>query len=249
MPSPLYFLDCYAQEFDATIIEHQSPTTVTLDTVGFYPTGGGQPHDTGKLITADGSQFNILSVTKLNNQIIHELDAPAPPPGTPVHCTIDWKRRYGHMRYHTSCHILCAIIHAQCKAKITGNQIGLDHTRIDFNLETYDRPMLEHAVKLANEIIKKGLLITLSVLTPEEASAIPNLVKLEDDRSGGLTTVRVVSIPGIDTQACGGTHVKSTSEIGKIILERVENKGKNNRRVYFTIEPQPKQRETGDCDG
>lgn len=241
MAPPLYYLDCYTKEFDATIIENPSPTSVTIDTLGFYPTGGGQPHDTGKLITAEGSQFNVLSVIKLNNQIIHELDAPAPHPGTKVHCIIDWNRRYGHMRYHTSCHVLCAIIHAQCKAKITGNQIGLDHTRIDFNLEGYDRALLEGAITKANEIIKKGLQITLSVITPKEASAIADLVKLEEDRSSTLTAVRVVSIQDIDTQACGGTHLKNTSEIGTIILEKVENKGKNNRRVYFTIDPAPHQ--------
>ena len=247
MAHPLYYTDCYATEFDATIIENPTPTSITLDTIGFYPTGGGQPFDTGTIQSADGRIWAVQNVTKSQGLIMHELDGPAPSPGTAVHCVIDWKRRFGHMRYHTSCHILCAVIHQKTKAMITGNQIGLDHTRIDFNLEPYDRSMIETAIQEANEIIKKGLPITLSVLTPEEALKIPNLVKLEDDRSEKWGQgpqmnphgVRVVSIHGLDTQACGGTHVKSTEEIGRILLERIDNKGKSNRRVYFTIEPAP----------
>ena len=239
MAHPLYYTDCYVIEFDASILENPTPTSITLDTIGFYPTGGGQPFDTGTIQSPDGRTWAVQSVTKSQDLIMHELDGPAPSPGTAVHCVIDWKRRIGHMRYHTACHLLCAVIHEKTGAKITGNQIGLDHTRIDFNLEAYDRTILEAAVLEANEIIKKGLLITLLVLTPKEASKIPNLVKLEDDRSGTLQAVRVVKIEGIDTQACGGTHVKSTEEIGGIILERIDNKGKSNRRVYFTIEPAP----------
>lgn len=235
MANPLYFTGCYIKEFHAKVLENPTPMSVTLDKTAFYPCGGGQPSDQGEMIAADGQRFKVINVIKQEGKIIHELDSQAPGPGQEVHCMIDWPRRYIHMRMHSAAHLICAIIHSKTGAKITGNQIGAERTRIDFNLEQFDKAQIQNAVDEANEIIKKGSGIALAVLTPEQAASIPGLVKLEEDRLSGHTEIRTVSIGDIDTQACGGTHVKDAKEIGAITLERVENKGKNNRRIYFTL--------------
>jgi misacylated tRNA(Ala) deacylase len=139
------------------------------------------------------------------------------------------------MRSHTACHILSAVIFLETGAKITGNQIELSRSRVDFSLESFDKAKMSEYVEKANGIVDECHAVTTKILPRAEALVLPDLVRLAmavPDRE----MIRIVEIEGIDRQACGGTHVKNTGEIGKIKMIKAENKGKANRRVYFSLE-------------
>jgi misacylated tRNA(Ala) deacylase len=138
------------------------------------------------------------------------------------------------MRCHTACHILSAVIFKETGARITGNQIDLSRSRIDFSLEAFDKALIGEYIVQANRIIKENHRIEAMILPRESAMAIHDLVRLAvevPDRD----EIRVVQVEGVDAQACGGTHVRSTIEVGEIKLIKAENKGKSNRRVYFEL--------------
>jgi misacylated tRNA(Ala) deacylase len=138
------------------------------------------------------------------------------------------------MRSHTACHILSAVIFQATGAKITGNQIDLTRSRIDFSLESFDKTKLAEYVNHANEIIKEDHRVETALLPKAEALSIPDLFRLSvelPDRE----EIRVVRVEGVDAQACGGTHVRSTAEVGGIKLIKAENKGRANRRIYFEL--------------
>ena len=140
------------------------------------------------------------------------------------------------MRMHTSAHIIDAILYQESGALCTGNQLGLDKSRIDFSLDTLDREKIQQYVDIANEWVQKAVDVKIYSLPREDALKIPGIVKLASAMPPEVRELRIVEIPGIDLQADGGTQVKNTSEIGKISLVSVENKGKNNRRMYFTLD-------------
>lgn len=226
----LYLENSYLREFDATV-ERANGDQITLDRTAFYPQAGGQPSDTGTLLKG-GEELNVLRVEAPGP--VHTMDRTGLIEGDRVHGTIDWKRRYRLMRSHTACHILSAVIFQETGARITGNQIDLSRSRIDFSLELFDKTKMAEYIKRANEIVKENHLVKTAILPKTEALSIPDLVRLAmelPDRE----EIRVVSVEGVDSQACGGTHVRSTIEIGGIKLIKAENKGKANRRVYFEL--------------
>ena len=137
------------------------------------------------------------------------------------------------MRYHTACHILSAIIHSETGAKISGNQLSEDKTRVDFSLEEFDREQLRAYEAKVNDVIDRNIPVSIETMDREEAFRIPSVVKLKDAFPPEVLCIRVITIPGVDRQACGGTHVANTGEIPHIEVFKAENKGKNNRRVYF----------------
>jgi misacylated tRNA(Ala) deacylase len=139
------------------------------------------------------------------------------------------------MRCQTAAHIISAIINKETGALITGNNIDEEKVRIDFNLENFDREKFKEYIERANKFIKENHSIELSMLDREEAFKIPDLVKLQKMLPESIKKVRIVKIDDLDVQACGGTHVKNTSEIKGVELLSVENKGKNNRRIYFKV--------------
>ena len=168
----LYLLDCYIKEFEAIVESVKEDKFVVLDKTAFYPNAGGQPYDTGKLVAEDGTQYNVVYVGKFDDTISHEVkigDKPVLKPGDKVKGVIDWDRRYRLMRMHTAAHVISIIIEKDCDALITGNQLGLDKSRIDFNLEDFDRDKFDGYMKQANEVIQKGAKVTLSLMPREEA--------------------------------------------------------------------------------
>jgi misacylated tRNA(Ala) deacylase len=226
----LYLEDGYLQEFDATV-ELANSDRIILDRTAFYPQSGGQPSDTGSL-QKDGVEFNVLRVEAPGHA--HIVDRIGLCDGDSVHGIIDWDRRYRLMRSHTAIHILSAVIFQETGAKITGNQIDLARSRIDFSLESFDKTKMAEYVERANEIIKEDHSVETAVLPRAEALSMPDLVRLAmelPDRE----EIRVVRVEGVDSQACGGTHVRSAIEVGGIKLIKAENKGKANRRVYFEL--------------
>jgi misacylated tRNA(Ala) deacylase len=245
MDSPLYLLNPYLKEFEATVTKADR-NFVVLDQTGFYPNSGGQPSDKGVMERlSDHKIFGVVYAGKFDGVISHEVDQQGLQAGDKVKCRIDWERRFLFMRYHTAAHVLSAIIHRETGAMITGNQIAEDKTRIDFSLEEFSKDKICSYAEEANRIIQKALPVHFSFLSREEVEADPHLVKLakgmpklETDSqrlSNQNQEFRIVDIEGFDRQACGGCHVKNTSEIGHIQVKEVENKGRLNRRVYFTV--------------
>jgi len=233
MTELLYMHDCYLKEFDAKVLAVEE-LVIELDKTAFYPAGGGQPCDKGKIIF-DGKEFLVEDVFKKEGKVLHKVDKQGLKVEANVHCIIDWERRYKLMRMHTAAHIISEAINKETGAFITGNQLDTDVSRIDYSLESFDREKIHKCIEIANEIVEKGLEIKIYFLKREEALRIPKITKLAKGLPPAIENIRIVEIEGFDLQADGGTHVKNTKEVGKIELVKMENKGKNNRRLYYTL--------------
>ncbi len=229
----IYLEDSYLMNFDAVVLD-AAGVRVTLDRTAFYPQSGGQPSDLGSLFRGE-EEFKVLQVETSDSRIVHTIDHAGLKSGDQIRAYLDQERRSRFMRSHTACHILSAVIFQETGAKITGNQIEFSKSRVDFSLESFDKAKMSEYVEKANRIIEENHPVTTKILPRAEALAIPDLVRLAMDVPDRKKT-RVVIVEGIDLQACGGTHVKSTGEIGKIEMIKAENKGKANRRVYFALE-------------
>ncbi len=230
MTRKLFWEDSYLKEFEAKVLSIQG-NKVILDQTCFYPKGGGQSCDTGEI-----EGIKVIETLKENEDIIHVLEKePFLKVNDLVKGKIDWERRYKLMRMHTAAHMISAIINKETGAMITGNQLDLEKSRIDYSLENFDRALIEECIRKANEEAAKGLEVKTYFLKREEAEKIPSITKLAKGLPN-LKEFRIVEIVRLDLQADGGTHVKNTSEIGKIKIVEMENKGKNNRRIYFSLE-------------
>lgn len=234
MSKALFLNDSYLRESPATVVSVKDGKYVTLDQTIFYPKGGGQPHDTGKMIRGP-EIFNVVYVGKFSGEISHEVDHVGLKTGDKVHSILNWERRYKLMRSHTAAHVLASLLNKGTGALITGNQLEEDHVRFDFNIEKFDRPLLEEYLAKANKLFATDVPVRWYELPREEAMKIPGVVKMADAFPPDLPILRIVEIVGIDKQADGGTHVGNLKEIGKVELVKTENKGKNNRRIYFKL--------------
>lgn len=232
MVEELFRQDAYIKETDATVTAVDE-RGVRLDRSIFYPTGGGQPGDTG-LLQWDGGEARVVDTVKADGgDVLHVLaaDAPRPEVGTKVKATLDWERRHRHMRMHTALHVMSAVI----KGNVTGGQVGADKSRLDFNLEG-DVPTKEWVTEEVNKLIALDRPVTQQWVTDEELTSRPELVKTMSVRPPmGAGRVRLLSIEGVDLQACGGTHVARSSEIGRVECIKIENKGKMNRRFIIAL--------------
>ena len=250
MEGALYLHDSYLRSCKSKVAAVKDSKSITLDQTVFYPRGGGQPTDTGKIIRAgDGKEFAVVAVSKSEGKILHEIasiageaqQANAPSSvslsvGDEGECQIDGARHFRLMRMHTAGHILAAIMY-KAGILITGNQIDTDKTRFDFSMENFDKTAFQSLVGQANAAIARNLDISVSFLPREEAMKIDGAVKLAVALPPDVKELRMVKIGDVDYQADGGTHVKNTSEIGKLVFLGAENKGKNNRRITYTLEP------------
>ncbi len=240
MTEKLHLKDSYLRECISRIvfIDPADKNKVELNKTVFYAQSGGQPSDVGTITRlSDSKEFKVLSVRNENNITLHELkDAEGLSAGDEVKCVIDWDLRYKHMRMHTSAHILAAIIFQETKTLITGNQLGADESRMDFSVKDFDRDYLTSIQDKANEIVAKDLPIVISFEERDNALARPELFRLKDKLPKDIPVFRILSIGDFDVQADGGTHVKSTKEVGKIIITDMKNKGAENRRVYWKLE-------------
>ena len=234
MTKALFLVDSYLKESRASVVSVKDGKYVTLDQTIFYAKGGGQPNDTGILIR--GSEvFNVVYVGKVSGEISHEVDREGLQVGDIVSCVLNWERRYKLMRSHTAAHVLTAVLNKGTGALITGNQLEEDHVRFDFSLEKFDKSLLEEYLAKANELFAKDIDVNWYELPREEALKIPGIVKMAEAFPPDIPFLRIVEIVGLDRQADGGTHVKNLKEIGKVELLKTENKGKNNRRIYFRL--------------
>ena len=232
MVEELFRQDAYLKQADATVTAVED-RGVRLDRSIFYPTGGGQPGDTG-VLHWDGGEVNVVDTVKAEgNDVLLVLapDAPKPAVGTTVQSEINWERRYKHMRMHTALHVMSAVI----KGNVTGGQVSADKSRLDFNLEG-DVPTKEWVTEEINKILATDHPVVPQWVTDEELTSRPELVKTMSVRPPmGQGRVRLLSIGGVDLQACGGTHVARTAEIGRVECIKIENKGKMNRRFIIAL--------------
>lgn len=243
MSEPIYLTDAYRRRFDSEVVS-VSPAGVLLDPTAFYPSGGGQPSDSGSLKLATGAIVGVSDVRKVPDGILHVLDpGPTVSLGDHVVGEIDWDRRYAHMRYHTALHILSGIVYRTVGSGITGNQIARDRARMDFSLPNFDRTLGERLIEGVNEVVRERRPVHVRFVPRSEALKDPGLVRVARELVPEVGTVRLIDIEGFDVQADGGTHVANTSEVGFARLERVENKGSRNKRLYLTLDaPGPSTR-------
>ncbi len=232
MTKALFTDDAYMQQCQATIISINADGGIILDQTVFYPTGGGQPGDSGVLVTNDGIEIKINTVIKdkINGEIIHipEENQPSLEIDANVTAKIDWDKRFTYMRMHSAMHILCAVV----PCGVTGGQVGYKKSRLDFDIGEHTLDKVEITAAM-NEIIAGNHDITAQWISDSELDANPDLVRtMSVQPPRGAGKIRLLKIGGdIDLQPCGGTHVINTSEIGEVIISKIENKGKRNRRV------------------
>lgn len=230
----LYLEDSYLREIQATVLAVTGGRFLTLDRSIFYPQSGGQPHDTGVLIKAD-VHYPVVFAGKFEGKVRHEVSRTGLVEGDKVIAQIDWERRYKLMRMHTAAHIISSFFYTETGALITGTQLGTGTSRIDFSLDDFERDKIAFLIGKANEIVQKDIPVKTYTLPREEALMIPGIVKLANATPPSVKYLRIVEIGNIDRQADAGTHVMSTKEVGKIEFLKAENKGKNNRRLYYSI--------------
>ncbi|WP_281982694.1 alanyl-tRNA editing protein [Thalassorhabdomicrobium marinisediminis] len=238
MTKPLFLDDAYLRDARGEVFAVTDEGGIVLDQTIFYPTGGGQPGDSGTL-SWQGGQIEIATTVKGDRGAIVLVPAepnPLPPVGAQVTQTLDWERRHRHMRVHTALHLLSVVI----PLPVTGGSIGTEKGRLDFNMPEApaDKAALEATL---NRLIDCDFPVSMDWITDDELDANPGLVKtMSVQPPKGAGRVRLVRIGEgddvADLQPCGGTHVRRTSEIGRVRLGKVEKKGKQNRRVYMHLD-------------
>ena len=229
MTKELFREDGYLRECAAQVVE-VIENVVILDRTVFYPMGGGQPGDTGKLVAADGTEIKVVDTRKDAEAAkhLHVLDdaETAPAVGDKVTAIIDWERRYRIMRMHSCMHMLSVAL----PFGVTGGQIREDSARLDFDMP--DPPDKDKVNEDLRKLIEADYPMSLSWITDAELDAKPELVKtMSVQPPRGAGKIRLVNFEGADLQPCGGTHVKSSAEIGAVRVRKIEKKGKRNRRV------------------
>jgi Ser-tRNA(Ala) deacylase AlaX len=234
MTGRLYQRDGYLRSFEARVVEARADGVV-LDCTAFFPAGGGVAGDEGTL-AAGGRAWRVVETAEDGDAILHRLDGPGPAAGETVRGELDWARRYLLMRYHTATHVLTGVMFRDHGTRVTGNQLTPDKGRVDFAFEQFDREVLEEGFRRANALIERDLPVEISFVPAAEARARPELFKLETTFRHDLPELRLVDIVGFDVQADGGCHVARLGEVGRLVLTKLENKGRANRRVYFVLE-------------
>jgi misacylated tRNA(Ala) deacylase len=229
------FLDDATLATTSAVVIASTPDWIVLDRTVFYARGGGQPGDTGSLRWKAGEAPITEAVKGERDAILHLLapDSALPPVGAVVEAAIDWKRRNAHMRMHTAMHLLCSLIKG---AAVTGGSVGADKSRLDFDLP--NPPPKDEIEAGLNALIAADYPVSIEWVDASVLDTDPSLVRtlsVQPPRgTGRLRLVRIgVSETLVDLQPCGGTHVRQTGEIGPLRVQKIENKGKQNRRIII----------------
>jgi misacylated tRNA(Ala) deacylase len=239
MTELLYLRDAYLTSFTATVVDVRGSgdadgaTVIALDRTAFYPTGGGQPHDTGTL-----AGRAVSDVRKEGQQVWHTLagEGAVPTVGDAVSGDIDWSRRHQLMRTHTALHVLCGVIWNEWRVPVTGGNMEPLAARMDFEFDPVPEGFGPRIEELVNEALAADYAIEVQFLPRDTAVQDDDLIRTKVSLiPESVTEIRVVDIVGLDKQADGGTHVRSTNEVGRIRVTKLENKGKGNKRVRLEI--------------
>ncbi len=238
----VYLTDAYARSLATTVVAVDEGRVALAATV-FYPTGGGQPHDTGSL-TWDGGRVAVTETRSEGPVVWHSIEGEGPAVGSDVTATIDWARRHGLMRTHTALHVLCGIIWNEWGTAVTGgnmnppDEAGVGSARMDFEFDPLPDDFAGRVETLVAAEVAADRPIEVSTLPRgtalEDADLIRTKVNLIPE---SVIEIRVVDITGLDKQADGGTHVASTAEVGRVEVLKTESKGKGNKRVRIAIHP------------
>jgi misacylated tRNA(Ala) deacylase len=222
--------DAYLPEAEAKVLAINDRRGIILDRTVFYATGGGQPGDSGSLARSGGEVAIATAVYgEDKGEIVHvpAEGVPLPEPGETVKAVIDWQRRHRHMRIHTGLHLLSVVL----PYPVTGGSIGADEGRLDFDIEG-EVPAKEEIEEKLNALVAAAYPVSDEWISDDELLANPGMVKtMKVKPPMGTGRVRLVRIGDIDLQPCGGTHVRSTAEIGRLVIGKIESKGRQNRRV------------------
>lgn len=228
MTTLLYRDDPYLKSCEATVVGVRD-NVVELDRTVFYPLGGGQAGDSGKLRDA-----KVIDTRKGEGEtVLHLLDpgGARPAVGEKILAELDWDRRYRLMRYHTALHLLGAVV----KAPVTGGRIATDKAHLDFDIQM-ERLLKEEIEAQLNELVEAAHQTRAGWISDAELDARPDLVKtMSVAPPRGTGRVRLMEIPGVDLQACGGTHVANTREIGRLAVVRIRSEGRRNKRVTLVF--------------
>ena len=236
MTEILCYADSYLKEFDATVAE-TAEQGVVLDRTAFYPGGGGQPPDTGVLLT-DDAEYRVVKLGRSEGRLVHQLDATPPEAGVVVHGIIDWERRYQLMRTHTALHILCGVIWRDYGVPVTGGNMKPLSARMDFELESMSADFAQRIEKLINKEVEASRPVEIGALSRDEAFKTPDLIRTKINLlPPQIQEIRTVNIVELDLQADGGTHVGNTSEVGRIRVVGHQSKGKINKRLRIEVDP------------
>ena len=233
MTEKVFYQDSYRKTHSSEVVEVRGDGLLLAATI-FYPLGGGQPGDTGRLTIA-GRSYRVVDTRYADDRssILHliEEDLRSIQPGDAVDMEIDWERRHRLMRMHTSMHLVCSLISAQA----TGGAVGETESRLDFDLQgqIVDKEQLTADL---NALVARGIPVTVGSITDAELDRNPELVRtMSVQPPRGAGTVRTISIEGTDYQPCGGTHVRNTAEIGELLVTGLKNKGKQNKRISLAL--------------
>ena len=234
MTELLYLRDAELRHFEAQVVQ-VDVDRVQLDRTAFYPTGGGQPHDTGAL-TWDGGEVQVVDVRKEADAVWHRLDDQPPAEGTLVRGEIGWERRHALMRTHTALHVLCGVIWNEWSVPVTGGNMEPLSARMDFDFDPLPEGFGPRIEELVNAELAADRPIRVEFLPREAALADQDLIRTKVNLiPESVTEIRVVDIVGLDKQADGGTHVASTGEVGRIRVVKTESKGKGNKRIRLEV--------------
>jgi misacylated tRNA(Ala) deacylase len=236
----LYYTDAYRREFDSTVVAvDEEKHAVALAATAFFPTGGGQPYDTGELAFAEGCAA-VVDVAKDRDGLVwHTLDPDASLPdlGAAAHGAIDWQRRHLIMRIHTAQHILNGVIWLDYGAQVTGAQITPPEGRLDFELPAMSQEFARAVEARVNQVVSEDLPVRVLFMPRSEADRDPSLIRLKANLiPRSVDPLRVIDIVGLDRQADGGTHVAATSEVGYVRVVKAESKGKANKRIRIAVD-------------
>ena len=231
----LCYSDSYLKECKSKVME-VNDHGVVLDQTIFYPGGGGQPSDNGKLIL-ENNEYLVNGLKRIDGQIVHLIEGAKPEINSEVDSIIDWDKRYKLMRTHTALHILCGVIWRDYSASVTGGDMKPLAGRMDFELEEMSADFSKEVEEKINIEVSENRNIKIYQLPREEAFQIPDLIRTKINLlPKGIEFVRIVDIQGLDLQADGGTHVHNTSEVGYIKMIGHESKGKSNKRLRIEVE-------------
>jgi len=226
-----YLRDAYLTQFTAHVMEVREGAVV-LDLTHFYPTGGGQPQDTGML-----AGLRVTDVRKEGEVVWHSVEGgPLPEVGAEVEGSVDWDRRHQLMRTHTALHVLCGVIWNEWRVPVTGGNMEPLSARMDFEFDPVPDGFAARIEELVNAELAADRPIEVSFLPRDTAVTDEDLIRTKVSLiPETVTEIRVVDIVGLDKQADGGTHVRSTAEVGRLRVLKLENKGKGNKRVRVEI--------------
>ena len=235
----LFAVDAYRTTFDARVVEvDREGARLRLDRTAFYPTGGGQPHDTGTLTGPEGA-VAVTGVRREGGLIWHTLDAHGealPDIDTEVAGEVDWQRRFQLMRTHTALHILCGVIWADHGIPVTGGNMEPLKGRLDFPFPAMSADLGAQVERRINDEIERAHEIVVDFLPRDVADADPALIRTAAHLIPAvIDPVRIIDIVGLDRQADGGTHVLSTAEVGRVKVTGTESKGKDNKRIRLEV--------------